>query len=475
MLTRPRLLLYTTAALLLLAMLGTNQLWTMEGRWAEICRQMVRTGDYLHPRLFQDDYYDKPVLSYWLMIVCSWFTGGLNEWSLRLPSAAAGLLAIFCVQRLGERLWNRDAGLAAGWVLLSCGMFVFWARIASADILNLAGILAAVTWYAERRERPTFTTYAVFGLIVGATSLTKGLVAAALTVIIILPDVVTGWRRHVNPWLFLGALPGMALFAAPFVLGGGFDLVWRENFVRYFRAFDHTDPWWIYLRTLPVYLLPWTFVLPFVGWRIATRWKSLTPATRWMAWSSLGVLVFMSLSTSRRDYYILPIVPLLALLTADWLAEGGRRARVARGISMAACSIMLVYVAIAVPVSMTRGGMRIFRADVQAAAGASWESWDVVLLSAAPDAGWYLGDPGRAAYRISVDEPAKIGEFLRDHPRTILVVRRRRLESVAGFVEGCPRVMEKSRLPAMLERPSHEEELLVAFLVQKPAAKPTPQ
>ena len=85
----PRILL-GTVVLLIFIMPGASNLWTHEGRWAVICREMMRSGDYVHPYLFDEEYYDKPLLSYWLMIGVARVFGGLSETAMRLPGILAG-------------------------------------------------------------------------------------------------------------------------------------------------------------------------------------------------------------------------------------------------------------------------------------------------------------------------------------------------------------------------------------------------
>jgi len=91
------------AALTFLAFPGAATLWTHEGRWAVICREMLRSGDYFHPYLFDEEYFDKPLLSYWLMIGSARLFGSLTETTLRIPGILAGLLAIWCTWRIGAK------------------------------------------------------------------------------------------------------------------------------------------------------------------------------------------------------------------------------------------------------------------------------------------------------------------------------------------------------------------------------------
>src|SRR5579862_323626 len=189
-------ILMATAAVLLLLFPGAASLWTHEGRWAVICREMMRSGDYFHPYLFDEEYFDKPLLSYWLMIGCARIFGVLNETTMRLPGIAAGLLAIFSTVRIGTRRFGAAAGLTAGWLLATSFFFLYWSRQACSDMLNLAAIIAATAWYTERRDRPGFVTSAVTFLILAVGALMKGLIAPALAVLAILPDLVEGGRRR---------------------------------------------------------------------------------------------------------------------------------------------------------------------------------------------------------------------------------------------------------------------------------------
>jgi 4-amino-4-deoxy-L-arabinose transferase-like glycosyltransferase len=52
------LVLMSTAAVLLLAMLGSREIWTQEHRWADIVYGMFYRHDFLHPYLNESNYYD---------------------------------------------------------------------------------------------------------------------------------------------------------------------------------------------------------------------------------------------------------------------------------------------------------------------------------------------------------------------------------------------------------------------------------
>jgi len=80
-------------ALLFLGLLGTRSLNEPdEGRYAEIAREMVETGNWLVPHIWYVPHLDKPPFTYWA-VAASLSVFGVNEWAARLPLALAGLSA----------------------------------------------------------------------------------------------------------------------------------------------------------------------------------------------------------------------------------------------------------------------------------------------------------------------------------------------------------------------------------------------
>src|SRR5438445_3790607 len=73
-------------------LLGSRPLFVPdEGRYAEIAREMVASGDYVTPWLNGIKYFEKPALFYWLESAAIQL-GGLNLWSIRSVNALLGLL-----------------------------------------------------------------------------------------------------------------------------------------------------------------------------------------------------------------------------------------------------------------------------------------------------------------------------------------------------------------------------------------------
>ncbi|HUN81975.1 MAG TPA: hypothetical protein VMV81_10765, partial [Phycisphaerae bacterium] len=248
----------------------------------------------------------------------------------------AGLIVVGCTLWLGRKLWSAPvAWIAAAIVMTSYG-FVFWSRTADADIENLAAVMLALCWYMSKRDRAGFGAFLVFYLIIFPGALLKGLPAIILSVLAVLVDVVLHqrWRKVLIPSHFAAVFIGLALYLIPFIYASmtapntyhenGLGMVFHENVTRFFKPFDHTGPVYLYLYTLPLYLLPWAPL--FLG-AIVALWvcrSSLDSADRWLGWTAAVFFAFFTACGSRRSYYILPLVPFSALLIGVFLTKPSR-------------------------------------------------------------------------------------------------------------------------------------------------------
>ncbi len=297
---------------------------------------MLASGRYFVPTINGEPYFDKPLLSYWLIAAVARLTGSVSEWSIRLPSAIEALVALAATRSLGRRLWGSDVAEAASWLLLSSYGFLAWARMGEADMGNLAAIVVAVAWYWRRRDRLGFTACVVFYLIIAFGAHLKGLAALILPPLLVLPDLIRGgrWRVLLSVPHAAAAFVGASVFLAPYLaaaeLGGGtavpaslVSTMVRENVVRYLAPFDHIEPVYVYIYYLPVLLLPWAPLLVESVAQVfrSNNWRRLPWPTTWLAASCGVIFLFFTASGSRRGYYLLPLLPFAALWMALYATE----------------------------------------------------------------------------------------------------------------------------------------------------------
>ncbi len=327
-----RWILIFSAFIILFLYLGYRALWTCEGRWAEVTREMLLTHDFFHPTINGSPYFDKPLLTYWVICITAWITGHLNELSVRIPSAIAGLIALWATYSLGKRLWSKQVALISCWILLTTYGFLFWARTGTADMENMAAVILAVSFYWTRRENPTFSDFLIFYLICFVGSLFKGLTAFVCPVLAILPDVILSKRikKYLSISNVVAFIIALIIYLAPFIYAAvtsqgykenGLFMVFRENIERYIHPFDHRLPFYCYTYYLPMLMIPW--VPLWIGALIkkVKDWKTISYSDKWLLLVCAMIFIFFTLSGSRRSYYILPILPFCCLLTASAVVD----------------------------------------------------------------------------------------------------------------------------------------------------------
>ena len=133
------------AALLYLPGLGTPALWEPdEGRYAEIAREMVVSGDYVTPRDNLIRYFEKPPLVYWAE-AASMHIFGPTEFSARLPAAVFTIAEVAATCAIGEAMFGATAGFYGAIVLALCPLVFAFARFATLD--------PALAFFSPRRRR----------------------------------------------------------------------------------------------------------------------------------------------------------------------------------------------------------------------------------------------------------------------------------------------------------------------------------
>ena len=317
--------------------LGSRDLWSPdEGRYAEIPREMLATGDFLTPRLNGVKYFEKPPLMYWLEAgAISVF--GLNEWAARLWPALFALFGCLAVYFTGRALYSRRAGLFAAATLAISPLYAFMGGILTLDMALTAELtLAFCAFLLAVREPPghrrRFLFYG-FYLSAALAVLTKGLVGIVIPAMVIGAWVVLLWewgllRRMYLPTgllLFLAvAAPWHVLVARANPEFAHFYFI-HEHFERYLTTVHNRyEPPWYFLPVLLAGMYPFSVFLPdALRNNLRGRWHARkTSGDTWflVLWSVLPFL-FFSFSDSKLIPYVLPVWPPLALLVGRWLIQ----------------------------------------------------------------------------------------------------------------------------------------------------------
>jgi 4-amino-4-deoxy-L-arabinose transferase-like glycosyltransferase len=297
-------------------------------------RGMLESGDYLVPRYQGEDFFDKPPLTYWLMAEAFGLWGSTPA-SGRRVSALAGLGLLLTTVWLGTRLLGRRAALAGGLVLLTTLAVISFARLAMSDmLLTLASTLAMALGLAAWERDRSRLFLPLLGLVLGLGFLTKGPIALLLPGLGLL---LWAWRRRAEPppldavavalAALLFACAGLGWFVLIYARLGWAPLehfFLRENLQRFAgETYDSGHGPWYYLGTYLAEGAPWSLLLPPALWSL--RWRDANASggegARVLAgWVGL-MLVPLSLSRGKLDYYLLPLYPPLSLLIGRYITE----------------------------------------------------------------------------------------------------------------------------------------------------------
>jgi 4-amino-4-deoxy-L-arabinose transferase-like glycosyltransferase len=307
-----------------------------EGRYAEIPREMVVSGDWITPRLNGLKYFEKPPLQYWTT-AAAYEVFGEHQWTSRLWAALTGFAGILLVWFAGLRLFGREAANYAAILLGSSMLYALMAHINTLDMgvtffitLGIVGLLLGQSETGKNSRRNWMVlAWAALGLAV----LSKGLMglvlpgAALFIYMIVQRDFSVLKRMH---WL-----PGLAVFLL--VTVPWFYLVMKANpeFFQKFFIYEHYtrfttkdlgryQPWYYFIPILLAGMLPWT-VLMFDtllrSWRASRLPDKAFNASRFLLVWAVFIYLFFTVSGSKLPSYLLPMFPALALLMGKQLAE----------------------------------------------------------------------------------------------------------------------------------------------------------
>ena len=330
---RLRLYFWATALLglgILFYGLGSIPLLSFnEARRGIPIQTMAEGGDWLIPELNGQVYINKPPLFYWLGTVAAWLFGGVDEWTIRLPSAlsAAGLLG--AVYLLARRIANPWIGLLAVIMLITNLSFTMFARRAEIEMLLTAlcagSLFAAYAFILD--ARPGYMLYLSY-LLLGLAVLTKGPVA----LLFVIPPVIGyalvyrdprayAYLRALRGWLLMlvVALPWYLLVAGKLGLDAWMPVV-NTDIVG--KISQHkADPIYDYLMWVAGDFFPWSLLAILAPLAAVRAWKA-SPRTLFLLLAAVIPLVVLSLFSNKHAKYLLPAYPAMAILLA-WLARDG--------------------------------------------------------------------------------------------------------------------------------------------------------
>jgi 4-amino-4-deoxy-L-arabinose transferase-like glycosyltransferase len=311
-----------------------------EGRYAEIPREMVVSGDWVTPRLNDLKYFEKPPLQYWATAT-AYTVFGEHQWTSRLWAALTGFAGLLMVWFVGLRLFGREAAGYAAMLLGSSMLYVMMGHINTLDMgvtfFITLGIFALLLGQSETDSKSQRNWMLLAWAGMALAVLSKGLMG------IILPGTAVFLycivQRDFTVLKRMNWLPGIAVFLL--ITAPWFYLVMKANpefFGRFFIYEHYTrfttkdlgryQPWYYFVPILLAGALPWTVLMLDSLYRIAvgkqfersSRYNDFNAEHFLLIWA-VFIYVFFSISGSKLPSYLLPMFPAMALLMGQRIAQ----------------------------------------------------------------------------------------------------------------------------------------------------------
>jgi 4-amino-4-deoxy-L-arabinose transferase-like glycosyltransferase len=345
-------LLCASTIFLMLFHLGKRPLWDYdESTYAIITHEELQSGHWFSQTFMGRPFYEKPPLFMWLTGASAGVLGE-SEFSLRLPSALAGIALVFVTVLLAFELsGTMYAGLLAGAILLTTAPLIEVARQVRMDVpVTLFIVLAAYALVRGRTQRQWFL---LFGISVALAALTKSIIALfALAAAPVFGAWLQEWRwlRDKYFWMGIGAGVLVALpwhlyelwrFGVPFLRTYlGFSIAQRVS-TNLFNTQPHASNG-SYLWYLANFAQPWAQLFTIGTLAVAAAWRHISTRIRGAIFANvtmvlLVVLVFFSAAT-KAPTYLVPLFPFMAVALSLGIAEG---LRILRGAERVVCALLV--------------------------------------------------------------------------------------------------------------------------------------
>ena len=280
----------------------------------------------------------KPLLMHWLIAALSLITGGVGEWTVRLPSAILAIAGVLCCYLYVRRLFNERAALFSALILATNFQYLQAAGGARVD-MTLTFFMEVgffeFLMIAEGLTKRRMLLYVALTLAVLAKGPVGVLLPGAVAVVFIAIERRWSLLRQldlVKGALLVAILAGGWYVAATIIGGRAFfdKQVLSENVFTYLNhpgiSRGHGHPFYYMEVVLLAGFLPWSVLLPFAAARFSDLQKLRDPRLLYlMIWFAV-VLLFYNFAFSKRGVYLLALYPALSAIFGLYLAEELRAA-----------------------------------------------------------------------------------------------------------------------------------------------------
>jgi 4-amino-4-deoxy-L-arabinose transferase-like glycosyltransferase len=340
------LVILFVAMLLFLPTLGAVGIFdSSDGYYSEGAREMIERGDLLTPVLNYTNYFEKPILNYWLIAACYKILG-VTTFAARLPAAISTVILGLLIYYRSVSAVGCRAAVMSALIFLTSPIVLVVGRFSLTDMPLCLFVSAAIFLIFDGvfrgKSKDLYYGYVAISLAV----LTKGPVALLLTFGALFSFLLITTRSGDKLWkrikrfrlasgLLLTALLALPWYVAVHIATAGqFTTTFfvGQNMGRALGKVNHAAPWFYYLILFWGSFFPWSVLLftafvpaiKFGKFRLFTARRQLVLFC--VCWASF-VFVFYSCVPTKLPTYILSMYPACALLLGTFIDDALKEMR----------------------------------------------------------------------------------------------------------------------------------------------------
>ncbi|OPY82227.1 MAG: Undecaprenyl phosphate-alpha-4-amino-4-deoxy-L-arabinose arabinosyl transferase [Syntrophorhabdus sp. PtaU1.Bin153] len=431
------LLLLIVAVPLFSLGISNHGLWSAdEPRVAEIGREMALTGNWAVPMLNQRSFLEEPPLYYGALALTFKAFGGASDKVARIPSALFAFATVIVLFFIANSIFGPRVALLSGLILATTGEYfrvAHWIIVDNALTFFVVSAMALfITGYLSENSRKKLLCYILVYVAATLAFYSKGFIGIVIPGLGILAFLAMerNFREIVKMRLWLGVLIFLVMTLPWFIA------LWQQAGTEYLNVFfvhnhlqrffpagmagrisgeasGHHHPFYYYITEFPNGFLPWSILLVPVLFHVFSKSGRLSDLSFLPAkgrlfakcWFFAGI-IFLSIASTKRTLYLLPIFAPMALLTAsyiDFTINSGAPNRVGKIFLWAFDMLLLV-----IGVALTPVYLYLKKTYLQALPAnlpLSVLATSVLVVSLALAGAFYLRRKSLAQYWISVSVP----------------------------------------------------------------------
>jgi len=328
--------------------LSNHGLWSAdEPRVAEIGREMALTGNWAVPTLNEKPFLEEPPLYYGaLALIFKVF--GVSDKVARIPSAFFSLATVLVLFFVANSIYGPRIALLSGIILATTGEYfrvAHWVVVDSALTFFVVSTMAlSISGYLAENSRKKLVWYSLMYVAATLAFYSKGFIGIVIPGLGILAFLVAerNFKEILRMRLWLGALIFVVMTLPWFIA------LWQQAGTEYLNVFfmhnhlqrflpagmagrisgsssGHHHPLYYYLVEFPIGFLPWSLLLiPVFIHAFSKAGKPETQSAKGLlfakCWFFAG-LIFLSIASTKRMLYLMPIFAPMAMLTAMYISS----------------------------------------------------------------------------------------------------------------------------------------------------------